>query len=321
MGIAVFPAPAAAAGVKPLIAEFTSSGTWTAPTGVTTAEIFIVGGGGGGGGGYGAFTNYFLPTGGGGGGAVVKKTVAVSPGTGYSVTIGSGGAGGTATATTVTNGGNGGNSSFGSLATAFGGTGGGSWSDNASPTWVGFSSWTNYGPGGGAPGNLTTSNNTEAGGGGGALTGYIPRGTANNSMGSGTLDYIYTDIPTIYPISARNRTKQGTPGNAYLNKLYGQSMGNPGIEGYGGGGGGGWVVGAVQDSTNNKAMYGLGRDGGGDGGGAFSSGTAGTIYNGGNATDNTGGGGGGANFKTNGSGISSTGGNGAAGYVKVVYWA
>jgi hypothetical protein len=61
--------------------EFTSTGTWTAPTGVTKANLILVGGGGGG------SSNR---SGNAGHGADVKTwlDVSVTPGTGYAVTIG-----------------------------------------------------------------------------------------------------------------------------------------------------------------------------------------------------------------------------------------
>lgn len=65
--------------------EFTSSGTWTAPSGVTSANIWLLGGGGGGG-------NNRTGTGGGGATPKIWLDVPVTPGTGYAITIGAGGA-------------------------------------------------------------------------------------------------------------------------------------------------------------------------------------------------------------------------------------
>lgn len=70
--------------------EFTSSGTFTAPTGVTKVFVTMVGGGGAGGGTTGS------GTGGGGGGsgaAIVNHPHTVVAGSGYTVTIGAGGSG------------------------------------------------------------------------------------------------------------------------------------------------------------------------------------------------------------------------------------
>ena len=66
---------------------FTSSGTWTAPTGVTKVWLIVVGGGGGGGS---RGSNPELAIGG-SGGAQTQQQLTVIPGTGYTVTIGGGG--------------------------------------------------------------------------------------------------------------------------------------------------------------------------------------------------------------------------------------
>ncbi len=68
---------------------FNSSGTWTAPPGVTSVLAECIGGGGGGG-----ADDTSQGAGGGGGGAYASKTITVTPGTGYTVTVGTGGAGG-----------------------------------------------------------------------------------------------------------------------------------------------------------------------------------------------------------------------------------
>ena len=70
-------------------ATFTASGTWTAPAGVTSAQIILVGAGGGGGGG-----SQNVAGGGGAGGQVIVRNLTVVPGTTYNVTIGAGGQGG-----------------------------------------------------------------------------------------------------------------------------------------------------------------------------------------------------------------------------------
>jgi hypothetical protein len=88
-------------------AYFTSSGSWTCPTGVTNIIVIGCGGGGGGlaGGGYGN---------GGGGGTIQNTTcIAVTPGNNYTITIGAGGSGGVWSGTT--SGSDGGTTSFGTL--------------------------------------------------------------------------------------------------------------------------------------------------------------------------------------------------------------
>lgn len=90
---------------------FTSSGSWTAPSGVTRVKATVIAGGGGGSAWAGSS---------GGGGGYSCAWVTVSPGTTYTVTVGGGGAyqGGNAF------GGSGGTSSFGSFLSATGGGGG-----------------------------------------------------------------------------------------------------------------------------------------------------------------------------------------------------
>jgi len=69
---------------------FSTTGSWTAPAGVTSVTVDAWGGGGGGGGN----STTAQGGGGGGGGAFARKVVTVSPSTSYTVTVGAGGAGG-----------------------------------------------------------------------------------------------------------------------------------------------------------------------------------------------------------------------------------
>jgi hypothetical protein len=97
---------------------FTSSGTWTAPSGVTQIRVTVIGGGGGGGS---YNTGGGFDGGAGGYGGIAVGTYTVTPGTSYTVTVGTGGAGG-AGANSVGSGGA--TSSFSSLISATGGGGG-----------------------------------------------------------------------------------------------------------------------------------------------------------------------------------------------------
>ena len=104
-------------GAAPDVQEFTISGTWTKPAGVTFVQVYIVAGGGGGG------NDTDTTAGGGSGGEGIVFTFdASSLGSTETVTIGSGGIGGASGA--QNDGSDGGSSQFGSHLTAIGGRGG-----------------------------------------------------------------------------------------------------------------------------------------------------------------------------------------------------
>ena len=99
--------------------EFTSSGTWTRPSGVTGVWLTMVGGGGGG------STTIIAATGGGGGGAgEVSQNFAVVVAADVTVTIGAAGTGGAAGQGSAQVGVAGGDTSFGTAYIARGGLGG-----------------------------------------------------------------------------------------------------------------------------------------------------------------------------------------------------
>lgn len=102
------------------ITSFGASGTWTRPTGVRWALVYVVGAGGGGGGAAGATSSGSAGSGGGAGGLAISfLNVTAMPSN--TVTVGAGGTGGS---TAGGNGGTGGSSSFGSEVSAAGGGGG-----------------------------------------------------------------------------------------------------------------------------------------------------------------------------------------------------
>jgi len=80
--------------------DFTSSGTWTCPSGVYSAEFLVVGAGGGGGGADNSVNTRTAAGAGGGGGAVKIVNLPVTPGSSYTITVGAAGTGGNATAGT-----------------------------------------------------------------------------------------------------------------------------------------------------------------------------------------------------------------------------
>lgn len=279
---------AAGGGVTQKVQEFTSTGTFTVPSNCSSVDVFLVAGGGGGGG-----RTYQVNAGGmgggGGGGGVIQRTITVTPGASYTVTIGAGGSGGQDTGQT-----NGSNSTFGALLTAIGG-----------------------GYGGGANSNLTGANGGCGGGSGISCPSSTIAGSGGTGGGAGAPSHFnpITYYSGTYPVSAFSQAPgitygpgKGSQGSNGGHAIWGGGGSNVqgmtpdlispatrGINGFGGGGRGGCP----------STIYGV--DGGGNGG--FGAVTAGGT--------NTGGGGGGGYGGYNGSGSGAAGGSG---YCRVVYW-
>jgi hypothetical protein len=281
---------------------FTSSGTFTVNSSLTTsAEVLVVAGGGAGGGGIGG--------GGGGGGVIYMPSVNLTP-TSYSITVGNGGVPAVYGATS----GSGQDSSaFGALAKGgggsgvhdtgdglSGGSGGGAASNNArlnvggsaSGSSLGGNTGTIYGNLGGNMLVARTGTQTAAAGGGGAgsaaadtnsNTIQTSPGNANGKGGDGVLNSI---LGTAYYWGG------GGGGGAYFN-------GYAGDGGLGGGGGGSCSGGSGPTSG---------------GGSALNSGSGAAIdANGGAGGTNTGGGGGGGSWQF------TSGGAGGSGIVIIRY--
>ena len=193
--------------------NFTTSGTWVAPAGVTSITVEAYGGAGAGGAGLsGGGGNNGRGGGGGGGGAFQSGTYTVTPGNSYTITIGTGGTGGSGT-------GNGGN---GTVSTAIFNSG-----TITADFGRGGRSYTNGGNGG--AGGTGTRNggtggsnplNTSGSGGGGGCAGTTGNGVNGGQTAGGTAG------------------TGGTIAGAGANGVTGNNTGNIGNN-YGGGGSGG----------------------------------------------------------------------------------
>jgi hypothetical protein len=230
---------------------FTSSGTFTVPTGVTSIAVVCVGAGGGGGG-----SDGDDETGGGGGGGALAyvNNITTTPGESLTVTVGTAGGGGAAGG----NGSAGGNTSLDrsgtTLCQANGGSGGlgGRSSSNAAGGTVN----TGTGGAGGDGGSGSNRNTTNAGGGGGA-GGYSGAGgdgsdenTSNPTAGSGggggggLRSTFYTSVGGGGGVGVLGEGTSGAAGDVVNPGGYGGSGGQDGHVGgqagglYGGGGAG-----------------------------------------------------------------------------------
>ena len=233
------------------------------------ASYLIVAGGGGGGG------HQTSDKGGGGGGAggLLSGTVTLTPGTVYTITVGSGGAGGVGGIGTQagTQGSNGQNSSFSAYATAaVGGGGGGSgfaagpWNGNAGGS-GGGSTANNVGGGtggsgtsgqGNAGGAASFANNSSGGGGSGGVGGSTTASTGGNG-GVGTASSI-TGTSVTYASGGGGGAFSGTSGTASA-----------------GGGGNASAQGSASAGTSGTANTGGGGGGTGGGGATATNGGAG----------------------------------------------
>jgi len=331
MALSVFPA-ASSAGVVQQQTLFTTSGTFTLPTGYGVSKPLIVdieicgGGGGGGSGSGGANTNAHGGAGGGSGLCLVYRGISLTANA--TITLGSGGTGGTAVSNSNGNAGaNGGTSDVNSLYYAPGG-GGGVGGYTSSVTRVG--------------GTIRTQGFIMWGG-RAAATSYAP-GSAGGSAGAKSGAYTTSDNQAIYGGSKGQRDSERALDSVALTTAYDFNM-------YDELAGVGIATARVGNTSSglptngkqiNNELTVLQRGGGGSGALANNAtvsggGLAGTINNGGqsgftqstsvtgsknatSATDNGCGGGGGAGMYSNGV-VGGTGGNGAGGYCKISYWA
>jgi hypothetical protein len=225
----------------PVSESFTSSGTFSVPTGVTAVQVLVVAGGGGGGTGHGG--------GGGAGGLVFATAEPVTPGGSVPITVsprsgqnGQGSASSFGTAITTTGGGSGGTGGHegGQGTTRSGGSGGGGGSGQGGAAGTQGPSGTGTGFG-----NAGASGPSPNGGGGGGAG-------AGGSGKSGGVGNSYTIADGSNPVFYAGGGGGGGAG------------GQPGGPGGNGGGGGG--SGPYYDSASPGSPGTTNRGGGGGGG-------------------------------------------------------
>lgn len=223
--------------------------TWTAPAGVTSINVQLWGGGGGG-----AATGVANGSGGGGGGAFTNSTIAVTPGTTYTLQVGAGGAKGTGCAT-PTDGTDGTNSWFNDSTTLFANAGkggkapvGAAGLGGLGGTATSGAGITSYSGGDGSVGGTSIVLGPGGGGGGGSSAGT----SANGVNGS----------PAV--ITAAQTLGGGggiaPPGGGYGGQGGGYNNMNGllnGVDGFAPGGGGGGA-----GNGSNPSCIGLNTDGG-----------------------------------------------------------
>lgn len=156
---------------------FTSSGTFTVPSGVTQVSAVCIGGGGGASGSPGS--SLYSGAGGGGGG-LAYGTFSVTPGESLNIETGSGGLGGSGTGS----GSSGATSKIKRSSTELLSAGGGGGGTNGGSGGSGGSSSGQERDGGGSGGNGGNSLNNNGGGGGGGAGGYSGNG-GNGGSGNG----------------------------------------------------------------------------------------------------------------------------------------
>lgn len=217
--------------LQPSSALFLKSGTWVCPPGVTSVCVVCIGAGGGG---MHYSSGTYAMAGGAGGALSYKNNYAVTPGTSYTVTVGTGGmAGAYSTGSTA-----GGQSIFASTSVCH--AAGGAPGRYATPT---ASTTSRFGDGGGDGGgvyhHLWSSGYGPQGGGGaggysgsGGTGGYNSVGATSGAGGAGAG-------------GSNNGTNRGYSGGGV--GVYGQGLDGTAMQGMSGGSGSGGAPGSITD--------------------------------------------------------------------------
>ena len=221
------------------VQSFTSNSSWTAPAGITTANILLVGGGGGGGNVQTSGIGKYETGGGGGAGGYVYTTLSnIVPGTTYTITVGIGGASGNVSTGLGSNGA----ATVALGITARGGGGGGSgWNSSYINALKGAS-------GGGGGFYSTTSPTVISGSAGTAFTGGY-------SGGTGSQNFTGFGFTTPDSVSGGGGGAGGVGGNGTV--LIDSNTGDPTSYTLGTGG-----AGVYYSITGANVLYAVGGDGG-----------------------------------------------------------
>ena len=282
----------------PVSESFTTSGTFSVPSGVTAVDVLVVGGGAGGGFHYGGASNHFTSGGGGGaGGLIFFPAYPVTPGGTISVTVGCGGLSNGPANGVV----NGQDSVFDTLTAKGGGAGGTAGACTPSP----LKRNNNGGSGGGG--------NRDAGGGAAATQPTQPGNSGAYGFGNAGGDPAGTETVGGGGGGAGGvgaTSSAGNPAAGGVGKSYTIADGTTPVYYAGGGGGGG---------SGQTGHPGNGGSGGQGGGGSGSSRETNSAVAGSPGQANKGGGGGGNGGTINSGGSISPSSTGGKGIVIVRY--